>query len=61
MGVIGLNALSRLGWGRLEGSGKWRSTDSYRNPQFVTANVNGLRFTQINALTIRENTSYPAL
>lgn len=43
MGVIGLNALSRLGWGRLEGWGKWRSTDSYRNPQFVTANVNELQ------------------
>lgn len=42
MSVIDLNALSRLGWGRLEGWGKWRSTDSYRNPQFVTANVNGL-------------------
>ncbi|WP_212591794.1 hypothetical protein, partial [Enterobacter hormaechei] len=42
MGVIGLNALSRLGRGRLDGWGKWRSTDSYRNPQFVTANVNGL-------------------
>nr|DAN09986.1 MAG TPA: hypothetical protein [Caudoviricetes sp.] len=42
MGVTCLNALSRLGWGRLERWGKWRSTDSYRNPQFVTANVNGL-------------------
>lgn len=42
MGIISLNALSRLGWDRLEESGKWRSTDSYRNPQFVTANVNGL-------------------
>lgn len=43
MGVIGLNALSRLGLSGVGWWGKWRSTDSYRNPQFVTANINELQ------------------